>query len=136
MGYGSPAHKPKPAHTHRALIAAQPWLHSGFLLKPPVCLCPVAVANVRYMHVVTCLRPCDADAECLPPTAAPPPALPACTAVRVLQNNDVTRVRADVAGLWFQSSVSPRLAVRVLQAVVIAIILKFHAADSYSIGFW
>ncbi|KXZ48833.1 hypothetical protein GPECTOR_25g418 [Gonium pectorale] len=51
-------------------------------------------------------------------------------------SNDITRLRADVEGLWFQSSVSPRLAVRVLQAVVIALVLKFHAADSYSIRFW
>ncbi|GLC71375.1 hypothetical protein PLESTF_001108700 [Pleodorina starrii] len=51
-------------------------------------------------------------------------------------SNDITRLRAEVEGLWFQSTVSPRLAVRVLQAVVIALVLKFHSADSYSIRFW
>ncbi|KAG2489303.1 hypothetical protein HYH03_012135 [Edaphochlamys debaryana] len=54
-----------------------------------------------------------------------------------VQSNEVTRLRADVEGLWFQSWVPPpKLAVRVLQAVVIALVLKFHAADSYSIRFW
>lgn len=59
-----------------------------------------------------------------------------CRCMLTVSNNDVTRVRADVESLMFQSSVSPKLAVRMLYTVVANIMLRFYNQDSFQLAFW
>ncbi|KAL6760425.1 hypothetical protein V8C86DRAFT_3132417 [Haematococcus lacustris] len=59
---------------------------------------------------------------------------PAC--MLTVANNEVTRVSASLESLIFQSCVSPRVAVRVLSAVVTGLLLRFYPRDSYQVRFW
>ncbi|KAG1654977.1 hypothetical protein FOA52_004564 [Chlamydomonas sp. UWO 241] len=60
---------------------------------------------------------------------------PACCMLKV-SNNDITRVCADIESLMFQSTVSPKLAVRMLYAVVANLMLRFYSEDSFQLRFW
>jgi hypothetical protein len=51
-------------------------------------------------------------------------------AVVTLRNNEVTRVRANLEAASFESVVSPRIAVRLLHMLVLAIAHKFGSGSS------
>ncbi|MEW5318825.1 MAG: hypothetical protein WDW38_010011 [Sanguina aurantia] len=51
-------------------------------------------------------------------------------------SNEITRVRADIDSLVFQSKLPPRITVRLLHAVVVGLLLKFHSPGSYQLRFW
>jgi hypothetical protein len=47
-----------------------------------------------------------------------------------VKNNDITRVRAELDSASFVSAVAPRIAVRLLHIVALAVVLKFFTGDS------
>jgi hypothetical protein len=49
-----------------------------------------------------------------------------------VKNNDITRVRAELDSASFVSAVAPRIAVRLLHIVALAVVLKFFSGDGSS----
>jgi hypothetical protein len=49
-----------------------------------------------------------------------------------VRNNDITRVRAELESASFVSAVAPRIAVRLLHIVALAVVLKFLSGDGSS----
>mmetsp|Transcript_20153 Transcript_20153/g.36210 ORF Transcript_20153/g.36210 Transcript_20153/m.36210 type:complete len:1754 (-) Transcript_20153:729-5990(-) len=71
---------------------------------------------------------------------SPSKAMESCCMLTVA-NSEITRVKAEVESFWFQSCVAPKLAIRVLQTVVLSLIRKFgdggeSASSTYSQIFW
>lgn len=55
---------------------------------------------------------------------------PAPQAIVTLRNNEVTRVKANVEAASFESAVSPRIAVRLLHMLLLAVVHKFGSGSS------
>jgi hypothetical protein len=51
-------------------------------------------------------------------------------AIVTLRNNEVTRVKANLEAASFESAVSPRIAVRLLHMLVLAVAHKFGSGSS------